>query len=271
METLQSNVSATNKEGKTFNVQFTRDYKLFKIMRENREINSGSVIRLMHSMKNNGVLMNPIFVNEKMEIVDGQHRFHALMEMKAEVPFIVIPGYDHDQVHVLNMQAKNWNASEFLSYHYKLGNANYVQVHNFMQKYPTDRASHGLDLGAAIYLLAPKVTTSDKFQTEDGRVFKIWEAGEFKVTNHAEAKMIADFLFETCYPEFDKWGNAGFIEVFYTLYKKYPKYFTFDGFAKKFPYMVRDLKFNRGGKGGYATTIIEHYNYRRQNKKAMSI
>lgn len=271
MQTLQSNVSTTNKDGQSFNVQFTRDYHLFKVMSENREISAGSVIRLQHSMKNNGVLMNPIFVNEKMEIIDGQHRFHALKELGKEVPFIVMQGYSHKHVHVLNMQARNWTSNDFLEYHYKQGNPNYVQVYNFMNKYTTDRKSHSLSLNAAMYLLAPKITVSDKFVTEDGRVFKIWEAGEFKVNNHAEAKMITDYLFETCYPEFDKWGNAGFVESFYLLLKKYPKYFTFDGFTKKFPYMVRDLKFNRGGKAGYLKTIIEHYNYRRQNKTEMSI
>ena len=60
----------------TIHVQQTKDYDLLKNIDGNRSINQLHVKRLSNSMMNKH-LISPIIVNEKYQIIDGQHRFEA--------------------------------------------------------------------------------------------------------------------------------------------------------------------------------------------------
>ena len=53
------------------------EYKKFKFMVGNRAINDRHVNNLVKSIEKNGLIMNPSCVNEKSEIVEGQHRLMA--------------------------------------------------------------------------------------------------------------------------------------------------------------------------------------------------
>ena len=54
----------------------TNDYNTFKVMPGNRPVNKLHVRRLSKSMEEKH-LMSPILVNEKMQVIDGQHRLEA--------------------------------------------------------------------------------------------------------------------------------------------------------------------------------------------------
>ena len=51
----------------------TFDYGLFKNIKGNRELNPKNYKKILHSMGNKQLEI-PIIVNEKYEIIDGQHR-----------------------------------------------------------------------------------------------------------------------------------------------------------------------------------------------------
>ena len=61
-----------------FKVGVTNDYEMFQFLDSNREPNDRIVAKLEESIKQNGVQI-PIIVNQQKQIVDGQHRFWALM------------------------------------------------------------------------------------------------------------------------------------------------------------------------------------------------
>lgn len=55
----------------------TTQTKHFKLLAENRPVNEIHVQSLMESFSKDAYLFTLIYVNEKLEIIDGQHRFEA--------------------------------------------------------------------------------------------------------------------------------------------------------------------------------------------------
>ena len=62
-------------------VHTTTDYFLFKPIDGNRNKNLLHINRLKKSMSEN-YLFTVIIVNEKYEIIDGQHRFDVIQDLK---------------------------------------------------------------------------------------------------------------------------------------------------------------------------------------------
>ena len=65
---------------KDFYVGKTKDYDMFEFLDTNRQPNDRMIKKLMKSIEENGIQI-PIIVNKEKQIVDGQHRFWALMVM----------------------------------------------------------------------------------------------------------------------------------------------------------------------------------------------
>jgi ParB-like chromosome segregation protein Spo0J len=68
----------------------TTDYKLFKINKLNRIVQTGHIEKLKKSIEKVGYLKyNPIIVNEDMEIIDGQHRYFACVKLNLPIYYEV--------------------------------------------------------------------------------------------------------------------------------------------------------------------------------------
>jgi ParB-like chromosome segregation protein Spo0J len=80
-------------------VHTTTDYFLFKSIDGNRNKNLLHINRLRESMSKN-YLFTVIIVNENYEIIDGQHRFDVIQELKLPLNYIVCKGYGLKEVHV---------------------------------------------------------------------------------------------------------------------------------------------------------------------------
>ncbi|MEQ9286955.1 MAG: ParB N-terminal domain-containing protein [Cyclobacteriaceae bacterium] len=79
----------------------TNDYSSFKKIKGNRGIDPQHVNRLEHSFKKKH-LKTPILLNEKMEIVDGQHRVEAAKNLNLPVYYIIKENYGLDEARALN-------------------------------------------------------------------------------------------------------------------------------------------------------------------------
>lgn len=87
-------------------VHTTTDYFLFfKPIEGNRNKNIIHLSRLKKSISEN-YLFTVIIVNEKYEIIDGQHRFECVKELKLPLHYIVCKGYGLNEVHVLYENSK---------------------------------------------------------------------------------------------------------------------------------------------------------------------
>lgn len=113
----------------------TFDYSIFTSIQGNRIVNEIHVERLKKSFKEN-YLLSPIIVNEKYQIIDGQHRFMAAKSLKLPINFIVIPNYGLKQVQVLNANASNWSNYDYLNAYCDLGYEQYLQMRQFMNDFP---------------------------------------------------------------------------------------------------------------------------------------
>ena len=60
-------------------VLMTNDYSMFESMSGNRDVNDLHIKRLKESMQEKYISV-PIIVNEKNQIIDGQHRFQSAKE-----------------------------------------------------------------------------------------------------------------------------------------------------------------------------------------------
>lgn len=112
----------------------TYDLSIFKEIEGNRVPNLQHIRRLVYSIESSGMKCNPILVNEKMQVIDGQHRLLAAKECKTFVYFIILNGYNLKDVHVLNLNQKNWSKHDYLQGYAKMGIESYVKLQNFYSK-----------------------------------------------------------------------------------------------------------------------------------------
>lgn len=114
-------------------VEKTHEYSKFKTMPHNREINPVHVTRLVKSMQDQ-LLCSPLIVNEKMQICDGQHRFHALQELKKPVQYIVVKGYGDKEVQRYNALQANWANKDFLRHYISKQKPVYLKIAAIMEE-----------------------------------------------------------------------------------------------------------------------------------------
>lgn len=97
----------------------TTDYEMFKFLKGNREINKTNEKNLEKNFGENGenYVMNPIIVNEKMEIIDGQHRFTALKKIGKPIHYIVVKGVGGDAAQRMNQVSLRWSLLNYVKYH----------------------------------------------------------------------------------------------------------------------------------------------------------
>jgi hypothetical protein len=125
---------AIMKSEKQGEVRKTYEYSSFKLMDANRKINSRNYAKLVASMDEEQLII-PIIVNEKMEIIDGQHRFTAEKELGLPVYYIIQKGYGIDQVKRANMVGTNWTKEDFLESHVQDGSAGYAAFKDLVDLY----------------------------------------------------------------------------------------------------------------------------------------
>lgn len=114
-------------------VYVTTDLDMFHRIDGNRVPNLIHVNRLIDSLRKYGMKCNPILVNEKMQVIDGQHRLLAAKEVKSKVYFIIIPGSNLSDVHTLNLNQKNWNRKDFMEGYANMGLEPYIKLQNFVK------------------------------------------------------------------------------------------------------------------------------------------
>lgn len=97
-----------------YKVYTTKKYDLFVFNAENREVSPKRVEAIKQSIESVGYIRNPIIVNEKFEIMDGQGRFTVLKNAGMPIEFIVEPGIGADEFRALNMRQTNWTVKDFI-------------------------------------------------------------------------------------------------------------------------------------------------------------
>lgn len=161
----------------------TTDYNKFKFMPGNRKVNIAHVSQLKQSIQeDNLTAVKPIVINDKFQIIDGQHTFLACKDLGYSIYYIVQTGGNLSNVQSLNNSSRNWTGRDFIEMWKDRGNKNYQQLDEFMDRWR-------LTVGDSMRLLMNSVSGMPA-----GNNFK---RGYFIVKDvemaHRYAQMIYDF------------------------------------------------------------------------------
>lgn len=123
-------------------VYSTTDYDSFEKLEGNRDVLERRKNLIKASIEERGWIRNPIIVNEKMQIIDGQGRFEALQELGMPIEYVISRGATIDDCIALNVKQKNWTNYDYISCYCEMGNSDYIKLAQIMNQYPniTDTA-----------------------------------------------------------------------------------------------------------------------------------
>jgi hypothetical protein len=189
--------------------------------------------------------MSPIQVNEKMEVLDGQHRLAACTELGLPVHYFVSKGGNLRTVQVLNSNSKDWKIEDYMESYIEQGIKDYQTYKEFYQSY-------GFNHKVCLMLLLNR----DASNSDDLRDFA---EGNFRIKSVAKAAETAEKI-NLCGQHYDGFKRRNFIFALMKCLKK-PK-FNFDEFLKKLSYQSRKMV-DCSQVEQYLELIEEIYNFKR--------
>lgn len=114
----------------------TNDYEKFKTLTGNRTTDVRRIRKIEDSIKNVGYIHNPIIVNEKFEVIDGQGRLEALKKLHMSVPYVVQEGIGVKECISMNINQTNWKHIDYIKSYVDIGNQSYIYLYDLIKKFP---------------------------------------------------------------------------------------------------------------------------------------
>lgn len=115
----------------------TTDYEKFVFPEWNRGVSNARIVKMVESIKTFGWLPEPVLVNEKLEVIDGQSRIKALEKLNMPVQFCIKQGVSRKECQALNLFQKNWTTNDYINSYIADGNENYIWLKEMLQKFHT--------------------------------------------------------------------------------------------------------------------------------------
>jgi hypothetical protein len=109
----------------------TSDLTKFKTIFGNRDVDKNHVKEIKESIKQFTYIGESIIVNEKFEVIDGQHRLEACKQLQAEgennvfIHYSIKEGYGQDEMVIVNTNSKDWNIDTHIASQATRGNESY--------------------------------------------------------------------------------------------------------------------------------------------------
>lgn len=231
----------------------TKDYDQFLLIKGNRPIDQNAVQELVKAIAAKDLLsVNPIIINEKKEIIDGQHRREAARILDRYIYYVAQPGLTIADVRNINAKRRNWQMENFAESNSQLGNPHYQALEKFRKQY-------GLSFSLSITLL----TGSTKNKND------AFKDGSFQIINEEAAHIRAQELNEfKIHVQRDVWRTKPFADAIKQIYDR--KIVTHKELLNTIRnYCVNDDKKipNLGNARAYRYKLQEIYNYRKSSGK----
>ena len=193
------------------NVEQTRDYDRFTFIEGNRIPIKKHIDAIAKSMKTNGMLNSPIIVNEKMEVIDGQHRLLAAKKVGLPINYIISLGYGINEIHALNANQKNWSNLDFMNGYADMGIEPYIILRDFYAKNDT----FGLGVCISMVENITNKSNSGRLGNENNN-FKAgtWKSGSIKIAQESVDKIN---LFKEL---FDGYKKTTFVLSMLSMFRK---------------------------------------------------
>ena len=108
-------------------------YQRFSYFNSNRNLDENHVKRLMYSIELNG-LLEEITINEKWQIIDGQHRFEALKRLSLPVYAKIKSGASEEDIIPCNIVRRGWTIKNYVNHYASKGIADYTQLQEMISE-----------------------------------------------------------------------------------------------------------------------------------------
>jgi uncharacterized protein YggU (UPF0235/DUF167 family) len=237
-------------------IQKTTKYDLFKVVKGNRTLNKGHLNNLSVSvMQNNLLEYNPIIVNKRMEVVDGQHRLEVAKRNGLPIYYVVAEKSNLNDVQSLNSAQKIWGMQDYIDSFIAKGNENYEVLDLFIKTYE-------LPVSTSVSLL------SGHGGGREHAVLQQFKRGEFVVTTMRAGEDFANKINDIrIFCEKGVGTSAYFIRACISIHKKntFNKAFSHEQLVKKFG--VWKKKITRfGAEKDYLRLFEEVYNFKSKSE-----
>lgn len=113
----------------------TTDYGLFRRLKGNRDVTNKRVAIIKESIAQVGYISNPIIVNERMEIIDGQGRAEALRQLGLPIEYRIVSGLGIVECRAMNLKPTGWSINDFVKSYAEYGNESYIRLKEIADKY----------------------------------------------------------------------------------------------------------------------------------------
>lgn len=170
------------KEGNLkYKIQKTNNSSIFKRMSGNRAVSRCNVNNIIKSIKDVGYILNPIIVNEKFEIIDGQTRTEALDKMGMTHYYIQVPNLTIKDCVSMNINMKNWSTMDFIDSYAEQG----IWDYKWLQSAINNFRCPFLNISTIAQISYGRTPFS-----ADGNTSNIIKNGNFKVKDQQDATFI---------------------------------------------------------------------------------
>ena len=135
----------------------TKDYSLFSFIENNRIVKRSHVNEFIEEIKKDDMTMCfPIVVDSDLRIIDGQHRFHACMELGLPIYYVIKNDSDAEQSMInCNKINKKWEMMDWLRYRANKNGGCYKQLLDYIQQTYTTN-SNAMVIFSAKAINAPR-------------------------------------------------------------------------------------------------------------------
>ena len=244
----------------------TNDYKKFNHIDGNRSLNMPHVTRLKRSFKEQH-LFNVVLVNDKNEIIDGQHRVRAAKETGRPIYYTIVPGYGLSEVQRLNTNMSNWTKKDYLKAYCDLGYDQYLIFKGFMNQYPM------FGLAACEVLLSQHSGNKNTSTRKDERestgtkyiAIRTFEDGDLKIPDYDYSVECAEKLI-MIKPYYENYNRVLFIRAMIGIFKH--ENYSHSQFVSKLKIQPTALQ-DCSNVEQYKILIEDIYNYRSRNKVSL--
>jgi hypothetical protein len=241
----------------------TNDLSIFKHIGGNRVPNPQHVKRLKTSIIENGMLCNPILVNEKMEVIDGQHRLLASKEAESDVYFIILKNYSLKEVHTLNLNQKNWTKKDFMDGYADMGIVSYIKLREFVNKHEDFNFSECISLCSNVSGVGGSLdfnkynTKNPELSNAENFTEGTWKGKDFELANEWAEKI------KLIKPYYQGYTRSIFVSTMIGLFKN--KNFDYSEFMHKLRLQPKALV-DCANREQQKLLIEEIYNFKSRNK-----
>ena len=243
---------------KEHTVLYTTDVEMFKPTTTNRNLDMSRVKEIAKSMSEEGLLLVPITINRKKQVIDGEHRLEAAKIAGKGIYYLMANNYGEKEMIQMNRSNKSWSMKNYIEHYAKGGNKHYEKLIEFRNMFPK------IALSNSIFFLQNGIKT-----------MRSVKEGTFKVVSYNRGVRWAEFIMElenvSSINNSFRYDHTIFIRTMVSVLRKYEgKGFEMTDFIEK-SFKYPQLFSLCGDTETYSRMIEKIYNHNRRGDKKIFI